>query len=57
MHLDLIANERLVGKLDRLLEESDREIRDADVAGKPHAFDLAQSGNRLAQRDLRIGPM
>ena len=57
MHLDLIADQRLVRKLHGLFDQRDGEVRYADVAGKSRALDLAEGAERVAQRDLRVGPM
>src|SRR5262245_2708320 len=57
MHLDLIADQRLIRKLHGLFDQRDGEVRYADVAGKPRTLDLAERAECVAQRDLRVGPM
>jgi hypothetical protein len=57
MHLDLVADERLIGNCNRFVEQGYGEIGDADAAREPHALDLAQRAKRLTQRDLRVRPM
>jgi hypothetical protein len=57
MHLDLVADQRLVGERDGFLHQGDGEVRHSDVARQPHALDLAQRAERLAQRNPRVRPM
>ena len=57
MHLDLIADQRLVCKLHRLFDEGNGKVGYSDVAGETRALDFAQRAERVAQRNVRIGPM
>jgi hypothetical protein len=57
MNLDLVADERLGCKLHGLFDEGNGKVRYPDVASKSCAFDLAQGAERIAQWNLRVGPM
>src|SRR6476620_5264243 len=56
MHLDMIAY-RLLCQPRRFVDQGDGEIRNPDMARKPHSLDLAERAERLAQRDLRVRPV
>ncbi len=57
MILGLQGDQRLGAKLDRLVEQGDVEIGDADMACQPPLLGLGQGRHGLTQCDLRIGPM
>ena len=57
MHLDLIADQRLVRQPHRFVDQGDGKVRNPDMACKSHALDLAERAERLAQRDLRVRPV
>jgi len=57
MHLDLVADQRLACKPQRLFDERNREVGNADVAGEPALLDLAQRAQRFGKRNLRVRPV
>ena len=57
MILRLQYDQRLGAEFDRLVEQRDVEIGDADMARQPLPLGLGQRRHGLAQRNVRIGPM
>ena len=54
---DLVVDQRLGRESHRFVHERRREIRHADVAGKPRLFILHNAGIVSRQRNTRIGPV
>src|SRR5579883_1377476 len=57
MRLNLQHRDRLARDARRLVDHRNIEIGDANVFGKPGLLDFAERGNRVFQRNLRVGPV
>src|SRR5579859_3967074 len=57
MAFDLVADQGLARRRQRLLDQRECEIRHADVAGEAVALDLAQRADGFGKRYLRVGPV
>src|SRR5262249_21396195 len=57
MTFDLVADQRFAGQPHSLFDEFNCEIRNPDMARQAVALDLAERAERVAEWNLRIGPM
>ena len=57
MHLDLVADQRLAREPDRFIDQRDREVGHADMAGQTVLLDPAQGAQRFGQGYQRVRPV